>query len=53
MTKLFNGFETTEEGLAGGLWDFIEGSVGTPYNVEASLVSCKALTPEQGQDFPT
>ena len=51
MTKLFDGFETTEEGLAGGLWDFIEGSVGTPYNVETSLVSCKALTPEQGRDF--
>ena len=51
MTKLFNCFEATEEGLEGGLWDFLEGSVGTAYNVETSLVSCKALTPERGREF--
>ena len=51
MNKLFEGFESTKEGLEGGLWDFIEDSVGTPYNVQNSLVSCEILTKEQGEDF--
>ena len=51
MNKLFDGFESTKEGLEGGLWDFIEDSVSTPYNVQTSLVSCAILTTEQGEEF--
>ena len=51
MSKLFYGFESTEEGLAGGLCDFIESSVGTPYNVQTSLEQLKTLLPEQGEEF--
>jgi len=51
MTKLFYGFEATEEGLAGGLYDFIESSGGMPYNVQHSLEQLKTLKEEQGVVF--
>ena len=51
MSKLFYGFESTEEGLAGGLYDFIESSGGMPYNVQHSLEQLKTLSQEQGVVF--
>ena len=51
MTKLFYGFEATEEGLAGGLYDFIESSGGMPYNVQHSLEQLKTLSEAQGVVF--
>ena len=51
MSDYFIDFKATAEGLAGGLWDFNEGSVGTPYHVETSLVVGEALTTERGRQF--
>ena len=51
MSDYFIDFKATPEHLAGGLWDFNEGSVGTPYHVETSLVVGEALTTEQGRQF--
>ena len=51
MNEFFIDYKATPANSAGGLWDFNDASVGTPYHVETSLVFWEVLTTEQGRQF--
>ena len=51
MSEFFIDYKATPANSAGGLWDFNDASVGTPYHVETSLVVGEVLTTEQGRQF--
>ena len=50
MNKIFQDF-TAVGGLAGGYYDYIEGSVHTPYTSTNSLVACNVITEAQAEDI--